>query len=364
MQSLMDTYNKTKYLYEKYYDIHICKIEEIDEVISFIDNYWQKNHILTKSRKLLDWQHYDEKNSRYNFVIAKSRKTGEIHGVIGFILSSIYDDEIKTPIRWGAIWKIREDVAVKGLGLTLKGYMETTIPVSYIGGVGLSKYSKAIDEKLGEEIGKLSQYYIANPEFRELELIDKPAFPDITSIEIDETKYFVPLSEDEFCEMAHSVEEYIMPYKSIKYYINRYYRHPIYSYGFIGIFDSTGITSVFVYRKCMVGNRAGIFIVDYIGNPTAIVGCYKLFLDFLQKEKAEHISFPCRGIPDICLKQAGFMLRDDSDVILPVYYEPFVRSNVDLDYHFWSKNEFLDGIIVKGDADQDRPNRLPEERNG
>lgn len=364
MQGLIDTYNRTKYLYEKYYDIHICKIEEIDEVISFIDNYWQKNHILTESKKLLDWQHYDEKNSRYNFVIAKSRKTGEIHGLIGFILSSIYDNEIKTPIRWGAIWKIREDVAVKGLGLALKGYMEIMVPVQYIGGVGLSKYSKAIDTKLGEKMGKLSQYYIANPDIKEFELIGNPEFPDTVSMELDKKKHFLTLSEKEFCETAYSIEKYIMPYKSIKYYVNRYYRHPIYDYGFIGICDDTGMIAVFVYRKCMVGSCAGIFIVDYIGSPVAIAGCYNLFLNFLRNENAEHISFPCSGMQDIWLRQAGFKLREDSDVVLPVYYEPFVRSNVDLDYHFWTNNDFSDEIIVKGDADQDRPNRLPEERNG
>ena len=139
MQRLVDTYLKIKHIYEKNYDVHICRKEEIEEVILFINEYWQKDHILTKSRELLNWQHYDKKNERYNFVIAKSRKNNEIHGLIGFIISNIYDEDIISPIRWGAIWKIREDVAPKGLGLYLKGYMEMEIPVEYIGGVGLSK---------------------------------------------------------------------------------------------------------------------------------------------------------------------------------------------------------------------------------
>lgn len=361
MKDLIDTYNRVKKLYEKAYDIHICQREEIEEVLSFIDNYWQKDHILTKSRILLEWQHYDEKNNQYNFVLAKSRTSGEIHGIIGFILSSMYDTiGIQTPIRWGAIWKVREDVAVKGLGLVLKGYLETTVPVHYIGGVGLSKYSKAIDQKLGETMGKLSQYYIANPYIKEFELMSNPKFVDKETVQSDAKKKFIRLLENEFCEMVPAIKRYIMPYKSVNYYVNRYYRHPLYDYGTVGIFDEESITAVFIYRKCTSGNRSSIFIVDYVGAEETIAGCYDLFLDFIQKEEAEYICFPCSGISDIWMRKAGFVLREETDTVLPVYYEPFVKKNVDLDYHFWTDQNYTAEIIVKGDADQDRPNRLPE----
>lgn len=362
MQNLVDVYNKTKSLYERYYDIHICSLEEIGEVISFIDTYWQKGHILTKSRELLDWQHLDKKNKRYNFVIAKSKKTGEIHGLIGFILSSIYDERIETPIRWGAIWKVRDDVAVKGLGLALKGYMETEVPVSYIGGVGLSGYSKAIDAKLGEKMGKLVQYYIANTDVDSYELICNPEFPDLSVTNKKKEKHFVRLTEEKFCMEAAALEKYMMPYKSMGYYVNRYYRHPIYTYQVVGIYNGGTVEAAFVFRKCTVDNRSCLFMADYIGASAVPGGCYESFLALLREEVSEYISFPCSGMDDACLKQAGFCKRDESDVILPVYYEPFVRSNVELDYHFWSEQGFQDEIMVKGDADQDRPNRLPEEK--
>lgn len=360
LQDLLEIYNKTKKIFEKSYDIHFCKINEIEDVIEFIDTYWQKSHILTKSKELLDWQHYDKINNRYNFVIARFKKDNQIHGIIGFILSSIYDASIETPIRWGAIWKVRDDVAVKGLGLALKGYMEEHIPVEYIGGVGLSEYSKTIDTKLGEKMGKLTQYYIANPDCQEYELICNPKFPNLDNITIDCKINFQKINEDEFDMAIRELSGYLMPYKSAEYYKNRYYRHPIYKYYFVTVQKDTKKEAIFVYRKCSANNRNCIFIVDYIGDENGLMGAYNEFLRLLKEENAEHISFPCSGLNNEKMSSVGFFTREGSETILPVYFEPFVRKNVDLDYHFWTSENFNSELIVKGDADQDRPNVIPE----
>ncbi len=357
MKELLELYQKTRYLYEKYYDIHFCSEDEIADVISFIDLYWQKGHILTKSRELLEWQHHDKLNNRYNFVVARNKKDGEIHAIIGFILSSIYDHRIETPIRWGAIWKVRNDVAIKGLGLALKGYLEEMLPVPYIGGVGLSNDSKKIDTKLGEKMGKLEQYYIANPNLKEFKLIDNPKFPqDISS---NGSKQVICLDEAEFQSAASGLKEFIVPYKSIEYYRNRYYQHPVYKYKVLGIKNNDEMEAIIVYRVTAGMDRKNIFFVDYFGKENAMEGMYVNFLSILEQENAECISFPVSGISDRKMREAGFLNKNDTNTILPVYYEPFERRNVELDYHFWPVDN-KNIIIVKGDADQDRPNRLPE----
>ena len=354
MKELVDIYSKIKSMYEKNYDIHICALDEADELKTFIDEHWQKGHILTKSKSLLDWQHLDTRHNRYNFVIAKSKQTGEIHGVIGFILSNIYDYDIKTPIRWGAIWKVREDVNAKGLGLVLKGYMEEAVPVSYIGGVGLSKYSKAIDTKLGETMGELSQYYIANPAVEKFYLIVNPFFASVSS---NEEKVLREISTEEFPDAVAPIKEKIVPYKSVDYFINRYFKHPIYHYKCISISDKDK-TCVCFYRVCAADEGNAIFLVDFIGDGSELSGSYNLFVEILQKEKSEYICFPCYGIKDEYLQKAGFVLRDAEKTILPIYFEPFCKQNVELAFHFYSESSAENIIIVKGDADQDRPNRL------
>ncbi len=357
MKDLLETYRKTKYLYDKHYDIHICTVEEIDDLLEFIDTYWQKGHILTKSRSLLDWQHLDKNNNRYNFIIARSKQDGSIHGVLGFILTSIYDRNIEQPIRWGAIWKVREDVAIKGLGLALKGRLEELVPVHYIGGVGLSKYSKSIDAKLGERMGKLNQYYIVNPEMKEYRLIRNPIVPQISNN--DNKKKICELSEKEFTPVATHIQEFIMPYKSLRYYVERYYHHPIYKYKTLGIYgDNNDLEAIIVYRKTEANGSNNIFIVDYFGMEGALRGTHRELLGIMKNEQAECISFPCEGISADELQDAGFLLRDTDNMILPVYYEPFEQRNVDLDFHFWTDINYEGIVIVKGDADQDRPNRL------
>ena len=77
------------------------------------------------------------------------------------------------------------------------------------------------------------------------------------------------------------------------------------------------------------------------------------------RENAECICFPCEGIDDKLLMDGGFRRRDDTDVVLPIYFEPFVCQNIELDYHFWPNDQ--ECVLVKGDADQDRPNMLPED---
>lgn len=355
MKDLLKLYGVLKPTFEKIYNIHLCGVDELDELLGFIDEYWQKGHVLTKSKELLNWQHFDKNNQCYNFVIATTNDTGEIHGILGFILSSIYDYDITTPIRWGAIWKIREDVAVKGLGVMLKGFLEQKVPVNYIGGVGLSKYSKAIDKKLGERMGRLSQYYIANPYIKDYKLISNPLFQDNIPKNNKRLRYIL---EENFVEYAKKIENKIMPYKSVKYYINRYYRHPIYKYESIGIVENDEVIAILMIRKAYYKQDSCIFVVDFIGNGSELSGCYEQFLDLLQRNSAEYICFPCCGIKDSYMREAGFCLRDDSSVILPIYYEPFERKNVELDFHFWTDSKFSDEIIVKGDSDQDRPNRI------
>lgn len=58
---------------EDNYNIHFCSIGEVDKLVDFLKKYWRENHIFVLSRKLLDWQHLDEGNNRYNFVVAKEK---------------------------------------------------------------------------------------------------------------------------------------------------------------------------------------------------------------------------------------------------------------------------------------------------
>ena len=88
------------------YEIKIADKKDIKSIITFIKNHWKKTHIFSKDKKLLDWQHFNKNNNKYNFVIAKQKKTKKVIALLGFIPTNQFDKKI--PINnfiWLAIWK-------------------------------------------------------------------------------------------------------------------------------------------------------------------------------------------------------------------------------------------------------------------
>ncbi len=353
-------YEKVRCLYEKDYDIRLCRPEDIERLIAFIDHYWQKDHIFTKCRELLDWQHYDREHGRYNFVLAIHKKTNEIHGVIGFILSSIYDRHITTPIRWGVLWKVREDIGAKGLGMALKYYLEKHVPAPYVGGVGLSRFSKGINQKMEEEVGKLDLFYMLNSYMEHFQLAQLHSRILFEKPKGEAACHFREVSEEHFLEKDKSYFHFLPPHKSPRYYVGRYFRHPIYQYHFTEIpAKQHRPGACFVWRVCEHMGHRCIVIVDYMGKAQHLAGHYADFQRLLAAQQAEYISFFQKGLDEQFLCEAGFRKRLGDEIVIPVYYEPFLKQNVDLDYHYFAAPKATEGrFIFKGDADQDRPNCL------
>ena len=48
-----------------------------------------------RDRELIDWQHLDKESKTYNFVIARSKQTNQIDGILGFIPTSHFDKSIE-----------------------------------------------------------------------------------------------------------------------------------------------------------------------------------------------------------------------------------------------------------------------------
>lgn len=356
---LWDEFEPIYKMFEKKYTFRFCQVNEISKLIDFIDNYWQKGHVFTKSRVLLDWQHFDNVNNRYNFVLAIDKATDEIHGIIGFILSSIYDSNIKSPIRWGAIWKVRDNVAPKGLGIALKYYFEKNAPAHYVGGIGLSKYSKAINSKLGETTGILKPFYMLNRNMEMYYLLDNFSGKNFPNVSSNENISFKEIDGTRFAELSRKYFNEIPEFKSALYYVNRYAKHPVYNYTFYELYNGSNAIACIITRNCTFDNHASLAIVDYIGPSTALKGSYNAFQTILNKEQAEYISFYQYGLDDIYLFNAGFLKRHENEsIIIPIYYEPFFKGNIDLDFHFYSDKVGSTPLMFKGDADQDRPNKL------
>tara|TARA_B100000029_G_scaffold489450_1_gene547228 strand:- start:327 stop:581 length:255 start_codon:yes stop_codon:yes gene_type:complete len=76
---------------------------------------------------------------------------------------------------------------------------------------------------------------------------------------------------------------------------------------------------------------------------------------------AEYIDFYNFGIEKRVLVSNGFIKREPkSDIVIPNYFEPFQKKNVDL-YFAFKCNKKYRFIINKGDGDQDRPSIIEKD---
>ena len=192
MEDILPVLNRFRRIYSAYgqkYDIHFCGTDEIGDVMLFLEEHWKHGHILAHDRSMMDWQYYDRLNDRYNFTIAKDRESGELHAVGGFIPSSLYDDAIETPIVWGAIVKVREDIRAPGLSICLSIYWKDHLRLETIAGLGMSQDAINIDTHMGYECGLTDQFFIMNPHCRK---------PRLTS----GTERFIHKSRDFFDESS------------------------------------------------------------------------------------------------------------------------------------------------------------------
>ena len=348
--------NLNRYLsyYDKTIDFHFCRLDEIDLLETFIDDHWKHGHALAKSRNLMDWQHLDSGHKCYNFILAKERSNGDLLAIQGFITTRQFDPEIAAPALCGAIWKSICEDRYPGIGIILQELMIQQVPHQVLFGLGMSRITEHMNRSKHHQLGLLHQYYILNPDRTCFHLIDRAPKTRHNRVPTETEKIFALMDETAFREQADRLSSKIPTFKSKLYYINRYYQHPTYHYSATAIYDERcTLSAIFFWRKCCHQDACCIRIVDYIGDSSEISGCQVLFEKLLRQENAEFIDFFQVGLEQKNLLSAGFQDRNDSDIVLANYFEPFVLQNVDLNYAW---NGPMTPLLYKGDADMDRPN--------
>lgn len=351
-----DTYHKHLPYFIQNYDFGFCQKNEINDVLEFIDKYWKKGHAMVVSRQLMDWQHYDGENERYLFSIARHKASNEIHALQGFITSNHFDSNIDKSILWGAIWKTREDVAMPGLGVMVETYALQALDPHTVAGLGKSEHSIKVSKRHGDFVAKTNRYFILNDNISSFTLCETNGAPCGVQRELGNDA-FVPIGLEDYKACGGRVFDKLLPYKSKAYYINRYFRHPIYQYNVTGIKNIEGdITAIFFWRFCDYSNAKCIRIVDYIGDGSELKGNLHNFQNLLYETEAEFVDFIQYGFPKQFFLDGGWVDISDTKAILAHYFEPFVLKNIELDFNFKSKDAAMSPMIFKGDADQDRPN--------
>ena len=333
--------------------IRICTTEDYDQICYFIHNYWKNNHILSNNKELLDFQHFDKNNSKYNF-IASFNEENKINALLGFIPVSQYDNQLNFGDYWLAIWKVNiQSSDDYGIGLSLFEFFVTQFKPRSIGAIGINNEVKKIYTLLKFKTGVLNHFIFFNNKKKEFSIISVNNFTSCIVAEkyIDVSYALLSNLHDSPIELDKSSH----PTKSITYYENRYFNHPIYKYNAFGFYLNKELRFIFITRKiCLLGTSC-LRIVDIIGDQSNSFDISECLNDILLKEDSEYIDCLNFGINEQYFFRLGFSLKDATDII-PNYFEPFEKRNSDI--QFAIKTDKSDYIIFKGDSDQDRPNQI------
>jgi hypothetical protein len=335
------------------YTIKNCTIKELPLLQDFIQKHWKKNHPVAVSKALMDFQHLVVGQNIYNFLIAINENTKEIDGALGYIPSSHYDyDLYDDGLFWGVIWKIKPVVEDRMLGLNLLFKVFTLSGFKSYAAIGISNIARQIYASLKYKMGSLNHYHLLNESLA--------AFHIAQNIEhVKQAVIFNPDYRIESIDLNenHVIETTAYPRKTIRYFVNRYAKHPIYKYLFYGIFHKDKLITILSVRIINVNNSSVLRIIDVIGDLTNLPCLYTQFQLLLKHYNAEYIDMLNYGVEKNAILNIGFKNLDfNGDLIIPNYFEPFEQRNVKIEFAY--KTPFKQFVIFKGDADQDRPNIL------
>lgn len=312
--------------------------------MEFIRCNWNSNHILAKNVDFFNWMYVDDEGCNY---IISLDKEGNINGIEGYIK---YNHDSRPDVA-GTMWKVlKTDNPYLGLEIGKKMYELENVRLD--AAPGLTKRAMKTNQYLGYLGGKLEHYYILGElSDYNLAIVSKVKKPIGECFD----KRFIKIETEETLRkiIYDEKQREKAPYKDITYLIHRYMRHPIYKYQIIGISNATGsVGCVIVGRVVEFESSLAFKIVDILGDFSELRGTFHCFRKLIESFNFEYIDLYCYGVPEQYLLSAGFTKRIGNEVVIPNYFSPFERRNVDI-YFAASVSKNL--VLFRGDGDQDRP---------
>ena len=131
--------------------ISYLKKNDIKNLQKFIALNHKKNHILAKSKKVLNWFYFEKK--KYNFLAAIIKN--KIIGVQGYISLSKFDQKLKDII-FLAYWRVRKS---QNIAIGLKIFKTIAKNKKFMGVVGIRDELMNYHKWQGFKIGKLNHFF-------------------------------------------------------------------------------------------------------------------------------------------------------------------------------------------------------------
>ena len=343
---------KTKNNFDKYLVFKFAKFEDLQKIQNFYKSHWPYKNLITEDYVFLIYEFAD--NLNLNFLLAENNKTGEIESVIGFYS---YSKDSSYKHICGSMSLVKPRSAYPLLGIeTLKRLKKLTNCVSYCGtNTNEVTMLPLVKKFLKHHTSKMNQFYILNDKKKSFNIAIVNSKFLIKNKQIDnniflnEIKNIRDLLET---KIFYKVFERI-PFKSLEYILKKYFLHPIYKYNAYSIIKNNSCEGVLFTRTVKHNKSYVLRIIDFIGNYKIIPFLDSSLYQIIIKNNYEYVDI-ISNLPFQLFGNSLFMNNSESNDIIPHYFEPFLRKNIQVFYETDNKNLFF----FKGDADGDRPNFL------
>jgi hypothetical protein len=323
--------------------IRFAKDSDIPAIMSFIDKYWRKNHIMSRHRELFEFQH--KWGDEVSFILSEKEDT--ITGVLGYIPYSKKNRDVTL-----AIWKTNKTEDTMQ-GIKVLSFLRENGDVHKLSAPGINPKTIPIYKFLGLGTGKMKQWYRLRgaAEFKIAKVVDDviPECDATDSVMYEELDNFAKAQFEFRLQECLSRDRQLT--KSLDFIERRYFNHPSFTYLKYGL-ESNDKKLFVVLRVQEYNDSALLRVIDCIGD-------HELFQHFtpeldrlLEEYGCEYADCYESGVRDEIFLKGGWKMVVGSGNIMPDYFAPFEQRNIDIYY----MSEIEDVILFKGDGDMDRPN--------
>ena len=333
------------------HNFRFAKLSDLNEIMSFIKKNWDRNHILSNNKTFFKYQFLSEKK-KLNFLLAinKRKKIEAIHGFIFY-----------TKKKWrnlcGSIACVDKDSTTPFLGISVMKELFSRLKYKTYLGIGTNPKTMVplVKNIFNRSVGKMEHYYILNSLKKKFRIAKVNNYPKLKKKFNFNYKLKLIETIDELRKKIDFSKCYKnFPYKNLDYIKKRYFDHPIFNYKIFLILNNkkNSSKSFLVTREINFKSEKILSIIDFIGRESDLSKIGYELRSLIEKKNYEYVDILCANIKKSILLKSGFTYKNFNDKnIIPIYFQPYVKKNVEIWYEISHKNL----KIFKGDADQDNP---------
>jgi len=216
----------------------------------------------------------------------------------------------------------------------------------------IRKKTRGIYDFLNYTVDDMTHWYRLNDGMDEYKLCSIPFMrheplrsEDIPAVEVT--------SVSQLDDFPFSIYLENRPYKDRDYVEKRYFNYPWHTYRVFRL-SKGAETALLVIREIEWEGSKMLRVVDFVGDRSLIKDSGKVIDGIIKTCNAEFADWYAFGVPDEDMQKAGFSIRyhDDKNII-PLYYSPLLKSNVDITVFTNNPDNYM---LFRADGDQDRPN--------